>query len=91
MNKQELIDQIADSSDISKASAGKALNAMTDAITNALSKGDSVSLIGFGTFSVKDRAARAGRNPSTGETIQIKAAKVPGWKPGKTIKDSVNA
>ncbi len=90
MNKSELIDAIASEADISKASAGRALDSMINSITGALSKGDSVSLVGFGTFSVKERAARTGRNPQTGETIQIKAAKVPGFKAGKALKDAVN-
>lgn len=90
MNKSELIDAIAASADLSKASAGRALDAMVDAITGALKDGDSVALVGFGTFAVKDRAARTGRNPQTGETIEIKAAKVPGFKAGKALKDAVN-
>lgn len=90
MNKSELIEQIASSADISKAKAGAALDALVDSISGALKKGDSVSLVGFGTFSVKQRAARTGRNPQTGATIQIKAAKVPGFKAGKALKDAVN-
>ncbi|NVJ66565.1 MAG: DNA-binding protein HU-beta [Gammaproteobacteria bacterium] len=90
MNKSELIDAIAAGSDISKAAAGRALDSMIGAITESLQKGESVSLVGFGTFSVKERAARTGRNPQTGETIQIKAAKVPGFKAGKALKDAVN-
>ena len=90
MNKSELIDAIASEADISKASAGRALDSMLSSITGALSKGDSVSLVGFGTFSVKHRAARAGRNPSNGATIQIKAATVPGFKAGKALKEAVN-
>ena len=90
MNKSELIDQIADSSDISKASAGRALDAMLDAITGSLKDGESVSLVGFGTFLVRERAARTGRNPQTGATIQISAAKVPAFKPGKALKDALN-
>ena len=90
MNKSELIDAIASEADISKASAGPALDSMINSITGALSKGDSVSLVGFGTFNVKQRAARTGRNPQTGETIQIKAATVPGFKAGKALKDAVN-
>ena len=86
MNKSELIDAIAAGADISKAAAGRALEAVTD----SLQKGEGVSLVGFGTFSVKERAARTGRNPKTGETIQIKAAKVPGFKAGKALKDAVN-
>ena len=90
MNKSELIDAIAASADISKADAGRALDATLEAVTGALKKGDSVSLVGFGTFAVKERAAREGRNPQTGQTIQIKAAKVPGFKAGKELKDAVN-
>ena len=90
MNKSDLIDAIALSADISKAAAGRALEATVDSITEALQSGDQVALVGFGTFQVKDRAARSGRNPQTGETIQIKASKVPGFKPGKALKDAVN-
>ena len=90
MNKSELIDAIAASADISKADAGRALDATLEAVTGALKKGDSVSLVGFGTFAVKERAAREGRNPQTGQTIQIEAAKVPGFKAGKALKDAVN-
>ena len=90
MNKSELIDAIASEADISKASAGRALDSMLTSITGALSNGDSVSLVGFGTFSVKQRAARTGRNPQTGATIQIKAATVPGFKAGKALKEAVN-
>lgn len=90
MNKSELIDVIALSADISKAAAGRALEATVDSITEALQAGDQVALVGFGTFQVKDRAARSGRNPQTGETIQIKASKVPGFKAGKALKDAVN-
>lgn len=90
MNKSELIDAIAAKADISKADAGRALDATLEAVTGALKGGDSVSLVGFGTFSVKERAAREGRNPQTGQTIQIAAAKVPGFKAGKALKDAVN-
>ena len=90
MNKAELIDAIAAAADISKASAGRALDATTDAVTSALKKGDQVSLVGFGTFSVKHRAARTGRNPQTGAEIHIAAANVPSFKAGKALKDSVN-
>jgi len=90
LNKQELIDNMADSADISKAAAGRALDAMISSISGALKKGDSLTLVGFGTFSVRSRAARSGRNPKTGETIQIKAAKVPAFKAGKALKDAVN-
>jgi len=89
VNKSDLIEAIADSADISKAAAGRALDAFTASVTKALKKGDTVSLVGFGTFSVKKRSARTGRNPQTGETIKIKAAKVPGFKAGKALKDSV--
>ena len=90
MNKTELIDQIATAADISKAAAGRALDATVEAIKGALQAGDSVNLIGFGTFYVGDRAARTGRNPQTGKTIEIKAAKSPKFRPGKTLKDAVN-
>ncbi len=90
MNKSELIDAIAERADISKAKAGDALDGMVSAITGALKKGDTVSLIGFGTFSVRDRAARKGRNPRTGEEIQIKASRNPAFKAGKALKDAVN-
>ena len=90
MNKSELIDSIAEAADLSKASAGRAVDAAIDAITGALKNGDSVSLVGFGTYSVKHRAARQGRNPQTGETIQIAAANVPSFKAGKALKDAVN-
>ena len=90
MNKAELIDAIADSADISKAAASRALEAMITSITDTLKEGNQVSLVGFGTFSVKDRAARIGRNPQTGAPIDIAAAKVPGFKPGKVLKDAVN-
>ena len=90
MNKAELIDAIADSADLSKASASRALDAVIDSVTNALKSGDQVSLVGFGTFAVKERSARTGRNPQTGQPIEIAAAKVPGFKPGKALKDAVN-
>lgn len=90
MNKAELIDQMAASADISKASATRALDAMLDAVTDSLKQSEQVVLVGFGTFSVKERAARTGRNPQTGAPIQISAAKVPAFKPGKALKDSLN-
>ena len=90
MNKADLIDAIADSADLSKASAGRVLDAVIDNITSALKKGESVTLVGFGTFTVRHRAARSGRNPRTGETIAIKASKVPGFKAGKALKDAIN-
>lgn len=91
MNKQELIDAIAESADLPKASAVRALDAVIDAITETLKKGDSVSLVGFGAFTVKDRPARTGRNPQTGAAIDIAAARVPGFKAGKALKDAVNS
>ncbi|MEJ2592414.1 MAG: HU family DNA-binding protein [Candidatus Thiodiazotropha sp.] len=90
MNKAELIEAMADAADISKAAAGRALDGMVEAITNAMKEGDTLSLVGFGTFSVKERAAREGRNPQTGETIKIKASKIPSFKAGKALKDAVN-
>jgi len=90
MNKSELIDAIASGSGLSKADAGRALEGFTSAISGALQGGDSVSLVGFGTFSVKHRKARAGRNPRTGETIQIRASNNPAFKAGKALKDAVN-
>ena len=90
MNKTELIDAIAAAADLPKASAGRALDAVVDSITAALKDGDSVALVGFGTFSVKERAARTGRNPQTGAEIKIDAATVPSFKAGKALKDAVN-
>lgn len=90
MNKSELIEAMADSADISKAAAGRALEGMIEGITGALKKGDTVSVVGFGTFVVRERAARTGRNPKTGEAIEIKASKSPAFKAGKALKDAVN-
>lgn len=90
MNKSELIDAVAESADLPKAAAARAIDAMTDAVTNALRSGDTVSLVGFGSFNVKQRPARTGRNPQTGAPIQISAAKVPAFKAGKALKDAVN-
>jgi DNA-binding protein HU-beta len=90
MNKSELIEAVAKSADLSKADAGRAVDAFVDATTKALKKGDQVSLVGFGTFSVRSRAAREGRNPRTGETIHIPASKAPAFKAGKALKDAVN-
>lgn len=81
---------MAESADISKASAARALEAMVDSLTGALKSGDSLTLVGFGTFSVRKREARAGRNPKTGEAIQIKAANVPAFKAGKALKEALN-
>ena len=89
MNKSELIDAVAASADLPKAAAGRAIDAMIDAITDSLKKDDPVVLVGFGTFVTKNRAARTGRNPQTGAPIQIKAAKVPKFKPGKALKDAL--
>jgi DNA-binding protein HU-beta len=90
VNKTELIEHIAGSADISKAAATRALDAVIDAVKTTLKKSGTVTLVGFGTFSVGERAARTGRNPRTGEEIKIKAAKVPKFKPGKALKDAVN-
>ena len=90
MNKGELIDAVAASTGLSKADAGRALDAMTSAVAGELASGGSCALVGFGTFSVSHRAARAGRNPATGETIQIKASNVPKFKAGKALKDACN-
>ena len=90
MNKTELIEAMAESADISKAAANRALEGMVEAITNAVKGGDTVSIIGFGTFSVRERAARTGRNPKTGQEIQIAASKSPAFKAGKAFKDAVN-
>ena len=90
MNKTELIDAVADEAEVSKAEAGRAVDAVISSITTALKKGDSVTLVGFGTFQVRKRAARTGRNPKTGDTIKIKASKNPAFKAGKALKDAVN-
>ncbi|MEJ2031682.1 MAG: HU family DNA-binding protein [Deltaproteobacteria bacterium] len=89
MNKSELVDNMADSAGISKAAAEKALNGMLDSITNALAKGDKVTLVGFGTFSTAQRAARQGRNPQTGKAIKIAARKVARFKPGSKLAEAV--
>jgi DNA-binding protein HU-beta len=90
VNKSELIEAIAESAEISKASAGRALDGAMEAIKKALKKGDIVTLVGFGSFYTGKRAARTGRNPRTGENIKIKAAKVPKFRPGKSLKDALN-
>lgn len=90
MNKSELIEKIAAGADISKAAAGRALDSFIGAVTEELQNGGQVALVGFGTFSVRDRAARSGRNPQTGEPIDIPAAKIPSFKAGKALKDSCN-
>ena len=90
MNKLEIIDHIAKSADVSKAAAGRALDAAVAAIKTAMKKGGMVTLVGFGTFYVGKRAARTGRNPRTGAVIKIKAARVPKFRAGKALKDAVN-
>ena len=90
MNKNELIGQIAAKSGLSKADANRALNAVTETITEALKKGEPVPLIGFGTFEVRERSGRTGRNPKTGEELKIEASKVPAFKAGTTLKAAVN-
>ena len=89
MNKNEFVAAIAEKSGLTKKDAEAALNAYTAVVTDVLKSGDSVQLIGFGTFEVRERAARTGRNPHTGETIEIAAAKVPAFKPGKALKDAI--
>jgi len=89
MTKEELIEKVSSGAGLSKADAGKALNTIISAITSVLKKGQTVTLVGFGTFKVSKRKARTGRNPRTGETITIKAAKVPKFKAGKGLKDAV--
>lgn len=90
MNKNDLVEAVASEANLSKAEAGRAVDAVVSAITGALKRGDSVSLIGFGTFDVRARAARTGRNPRTGEEIKIAASKNPAFKAGKALKDAVN-
>ncbi|MBE0370065.1 HU family DNA-binding protein [Pseudoalteromonas sp. MMG013] len=90
MNKAQLVEKMAADAEISKAAAARALEAFTGAVTTSLKDGDSVALVGFGTFSVKERAARTGRNPQTGDEIQIAAANIPSFKAGKGLKDQVN-
>ncbi len=89
MNKSDLVDAVAASADLSKASAGRAVDAVLGGIGDALGGGQTVSLVGFGTFSVRHRQARMGRNPQTGEAMHIAASKVPGFKAGKGLKDKV--
>jgi len=90
MNKTDLIEAMADAADISKAAAGRALEGLIDAIAKGLKEGDTVSIVGFGNFTVRERAARTGRNPRTGEEIAIAASKTPAFKAGKALKDAVN-
>lgn len=89
MNKTELISAVAESSDLSKKDAGKAVDAVFETVMDTLGEGERVQIIGFGTFEVRDRAARKGRNPQTGEEIQIPASKVPAFKAGKALRDAV--
>ena len=91
MNKTEFIAAIAEKAELSKKDAEKALKAFTDVVEEELKKGEKIQLVGFGTFEVSERAAREGRNPQTGETMKIEACKVPKFKPGKSLKDAVNA
>ncbi|AFC86588.1 bacterial nucleoid DNA-binding protein [Frateuria aurantia DSM 6220] len=90
VNKTDLINAIAESAELTKADAGRALEAFFEVVKASLKKGDDVSVVGFGTFTVRTRAARTGRNPRTNETIKIKASKVPAFKAGKALKDAVN-
>lgn len=90
MNKSQLVDKISEGADLSKAAAGRALDSFIEAVGEALQSGDQVSLVGFGTFLLRERASRSGRNPQTGETIEIAAAKIPAFKAGKALKDVVN-
>ncbi len=89
MTKAEIVNAMADKAGISKADAEKALKAFVDTITDALKAGDKVALVGFGTFSVRERAARTGQNPQTGEKIEISASKAPKFKAGKALKDAI--
>jgi DNA-binding protein HU-beta len=91
MTKYELVKEMAEKAGVSVADAQKCLDGFTSSVTDALKRKDKLTLVGFGTFETKDRAAREGRNPSNGETIQIKAAKVPSFKAGKSLKDAVNS
>ena len=90
MNKSELIDAVSSSAELSKNSAAKAVDAVVDTITRTLKSGSQVTVVGFGTFLVRERSARTGRNPRTGETIQIQASRAPAFKPGKALKDALN-
>ena len=90
MNKTDLINAIADKAELTKADAGRAFDAFVEVVQKSLKKGEDVSVVGFGTFTVRKRAARTGRNPRTGAAIKIKAAKVPKFRPGKALKDALN-
>jgi len=91
MNKTELVNAIAEQANLTKADAGRFLDAFTKTVESTLASGDSITLVGFGSFAIKDRPARTGRNPQTGKEIEIAAAKIPSFKPGKTLKDAVNS
>ena len=90
MNKGDFVGAVADAADMTKADAERAVEAMFKVVKKALKSGDSISLVGFGTFSVRKRAARTGRNPRTGDTVKIKASKIPAFKAGKGLKDAIN-
>ena len=90
MNKTDFVNAVADQAELTKADAGRAVDAMVEVIKKALKKGDSVSLVGFGTYTVRKRAARTGRNPRTGQAIKIKASKAAAFKAGKALKDAIN-
>ena len=90
MNKTDLVEAVSNDAELTKAEAARAVDAVINSVTKALKKGDAVTLVGFGTFQVRKRAARTGRNPKTGETIKIKASKNPAFKAGKALKDAVN-
>ncbi|MDS1030271.1 HU family DNA-binding protein [Bacillota bacterium LX-D] len=90
MNKTDLVSSVAEKAEITKKEAEKVVNALFDTISDALAQGDKVQLVGFGTFEVRERASRTGRNPKTGEEINIPATKVPAFKPGKALKDGVS-
>lgn len=90
MNKQELVSAIAEKSGLTKVDSEKALNGMIEAVKNSMSRGESIQLVGFGTFSVSERSARTGRNPQTGKEIQIPAKKIAKFKPGKALSESIN-
>lgn len=89
MNKNELVSKVAEQSEMTKKDTEKVINSLFESIEEALAEGDKVQLVGFGTFEVRDRAARTGRNPQTGEEIKIPATKIPAFKPGKSLKDAV--
>ena len=90
MNKAEMIDHVAQAAEISKSGAERAVDAMVAAVKASLKKGDMVTLVGFGSFYVSERAARTGRNPRTGETLEISASRVPKFRAGKALKDAIN-